>query len=525
VCGIAGIWGEPDEALVQTMISRLTHRGPDAEGLHSSVSGTLGHRRLSIMDPAGGNQPLHTSDGKHTLIANGEIYNHPALRKTLAQRHTYRTGSDSESALHLFTEQGPGGVAELDGMFALVIADEEALFLARDPVGIKPLYTGSMDGRMVFASELKALAGIAKSVRPFPPGTWYHSSVGFQRYYDLPPVNGGEEEEAEGRGVKNSVRWKNGGRPGERETAVAARAVREALEQAVGKRLMTDVPLGAFLSGGLDSSLVAALARRHVDRLHTFAVGFEGSPDLEAARLVARHLDTIHHEVLFDEADVAERLPEILFHLESFDPDLVRSAVPCDFVSRLASEEVKVVLTGEGADELFAGYRYYEDIAEPEELQAELRRSVGAMHELNLRRVDRMTMAHGLEGRVPFLDTEMIELALRLPAALKLPRGNGQAATEKWVLRKAAEGLLPEEVVWRKKVQFDEGSGMVPVLQAVTKAVLPPEAAAAHRDAHSDTGLRSDEECAYHKLLGDAFPDPGIVFDNAPRWIDGRGDA
>ena len=344
MCGIAGIWGISDEDAVRTMMRRLAHRGPDANGMiaESGQAGVLGHRRLAIVDPAGGDQPIRDEAGDRAIVANGEIYNFHTLRSRLGARYRFQTDSDSEAALALYGQQGTECPSDLDGMFAFAIADGEDLFMARDPIGIKPLYVGRRDDDLLFASEIKALTGIADRVEAFPPGSWFHSRVGTRSYYDVPHHVT----------VERTV---------ERHVTL----VRETLERAVTKRLMSDVPLGAFLSGGLDSSAIVALLRPHVDELHTFSVGVEGSSDLEAARAVARHLDTVHHEHVLAPEEIASHLPEILYHLESFDQDLVRSAVPCYFAARLASRKVKVILTGEGADELFAGYRYYREYEDP----------------------------------------------------------------------------------------------------------------------------------------------------------------
>jgi asparagine synthase (glutamine-hydrolysing) len=286
----------------------------------------------------------------------------------------------------------------------------------------------------------------------------------------------------------------------------------------VKKRLMSDVPVGAFLSGGLDSSVIVALVRPHVRELHTFSVGIEGSRDLEAARMVASHFDTVHHEHVLEREEVTARLPEIIYHLESFDQDLVRSAIPCYFTARLASREVKVILTGEGADELFAGYSYYRDYQDPNLLHRELRRSVQSLHNINLQRVDRLTMAHAVEGRVPFLDVEMIDLAQTIPPSLKLRKTGGQERVGKWVLRKAFEDLLPAEIVWRSKEQFDEGSGTLDVLGEIVETWLPASEAQSYAERHSDAGLRSAEECLYHKLLCEGYTDPVPVLENVARW-------
>ena len=473
----------------------LGHRGPDDDGTHRAreTDGVLGHTRLAIMDPHGGHQPIVDRNGARAIVANGEIYNFPELRPALAKRHSFDTESDTEAILHLYGEHGTDAVDHLDGMYAFAILDERGLLLARDPVGVKPLYYGRADGTLLFASELKALTGRCETVTEFPPGTLYHSESGFRRFYDVPdlaPVQGRSVEE-----------WCD--------------EIRTTMERCVEKRLMSDVPVGAFLSGGLDSSVIAALARRHKEELHTFAVGIEGSGDLEAARFVAEHLDTIHHEYVLSADEIEQALPQIVFHLESFDQDLVRSAIPTYFTSRMAKDLVQVILTGEGADELFAGYSYHKQIGRGEELRRELRRSVKALHNINLQRVDRMTMAHAVEGRVPFLDREMISLGQRIPPELKLC---GDPLEEKWILRKAFEELLPEAIVWRKKEQFDEGSGTSDVVASIGARGMSDAQASAHRAAHPEARLRSDEEAFYHRLLLEAFEHPEPVLANVGRW-------
>lgn len=503
MCGIAGIWGKCDEETVRVMMRRLVHRGPDAQGIFRETErpAVLGHRRLAIMDPAGGDQPIRTEEGDRVIVANGEIYNFPSLRADLEGQHRFRTRSDSEAVLHLYGEQGTNCPRNLDGMFAFAITDGSHLFVARDPIGIKPLYFGRRDGDLLFASEIKALVGLADHVTEFPPGSWFHSGIGTRAYYEVP------DRAPEPRTLNEHIAL-----------------LRETLERSVTKRLMSDVPLGAFLSGGLDSSIIAALVRPHVRQLHTFSVGTEGSRDLEAARTVARHLDTIHHEHVIEPGEIAACLPEILYHLESFDQDLVRSAIPCFFTARLAACEVKVILTGEGADELFAGYRYYRDYEDAALLHRELRRSVESLHNINLQRVDRMTMAHSVEGRVPFLDVEMIELAQMIPPDLKLRRNCGPNPVEKWVLRRACEDLLPGEIVWRDKEQFDEGSGTVDLLAETVGHWMPTTEARQYAERHPDARLRSPEECLYHKLLCEAYADPAPVLENVARWSDRPGD-
>lgn len=496
MCGIVTMWGGIDVPFVQGMMNSLVHRGPDAEGTYVSTRGpgVLGHRRLSIMDPEGGNQPIYNENKDKAIIANGEIYNYPLLFPNLSERHRFSTTSDTEAVLHLYEDRGDDVVEALDGMYAFVIADGSDVFAARDPIGIKPLYYGDKDGTLVFASELKAFPRGVTRVKEFLPGTFYRSSTGFKTFYTVPDVP-----------VKKA------------SVSEYIEELRETLEKAVVKRLMSDVPLGAFLSGGLDSSLIAALAKKHMDELHTFSVGVEGSRDLEAARLVSRHLGTIHHEYVITEQEVKEKLPEIVYYLESYDQDLVRSAIPCFFTSRLAADHVKVILTGEGADELFGGYTYYKDIASHDTLHTELRRSVASLHNINLQRVDRMTMAHSIEGRVPFLDLTMIRLGQLIPSELKLV---GSPPTEKWILRKAFEDLLPDEIVWRAKEQFDEGSGTVDLLEKALADSLSEREAADHCSHNPDIKLRSREECLYHKLFMDAYENPEPLVTNVARWAE-----
>lgn len=449
------------------------------------------------MDPAGGDQPIYDPNGYRAIVGNGELYNYPTLRGVLANYREFVTRSDTESALHLYERFGQAAAEQLDGMFALAIADHDRLYLARDPLGIKPLYYGKCGGKLAFASELKALVGVAEDVHEFPPGHYYRTGEGFRRYYHFEP-----REPMTGSIKDHATR------------------VRRTLEESVVKRLMSDVPVGAFLSGGLDSSLITAITRRHVDKLHTFSVGLEGSPDLEAARVVARYLDTEHHEYAFTVEEVLDALPEVIYWLESYDQDLVRSAIPCYFVSRLAAEHVKVILTGEGADEIFAGYAYYADIEDHGQLHSELLRSVTSLHNVNLQRVDRLTMAHSLEGRVPFLDLKMVELAQSVPPELKLFAEADGMLTEKWILRKACEDLLPAEIIWRRKQQFDEGSGTADIMTELLAAGMTAAQAANYQVAHADARLRSAEECTYHKLLCDAYEDPRPILANVARWAD-----
>jgi asparagine synthase (glutamine-hydrolysing) len=491
VCGIAGIWGRHDEPTVRSMLAALAHRGPDAHGTATVGRGVLGHQRLAIVDLETGDQPIVSSDGTATLVGNGEVYSAPRQRRALMGERPFVTRSDNEVALHLYAQHGAAGLHELDGMYALAIATDDELVLHRDPVGIKPLYLGELAGATVFASELKALPSGTTGVCPIPPGGTWSSTRGWLDPRPLPDPAG-----QDGDGDEHAQR------------------LRTVLERAVEERMMADVPVGAFLSGGLDSSALAAMVARHAPRLHTFTVGTTDSPDLHAARTVAAHLGSTHHEHLLTEDDVLAELPRVVWALESFDQDLVRSALPTFLTARLAAQHVKVVHTGEGADELFAGYAYYADLA-PMAVPAELRRSIAALHAVNLQRVDRMTMAHGLEARVPFLDLDVIEVALSIPAGFSHARGDRPA---KWVLRRAVEDLLPADVVWRGKEQFGDGSGASQLLDRVTARAADAVDVDHEQALASGTPLRSAEEAAYHRMLRTAYDDPALVLANVARW-------
>ncbi|MDB4894723.1 MAG: asparagine synthase [Firmicutes bacterium] len=444
MCGIAGILGRvADRAVITRMLDEQRHRGPDGRGIWVSPEGhfTLGHDRLAIVDLAGGDQPLANEDQTLWLAVNGEIYNHEALRRELEGRHHFRTSSDSEAVLHLFEEEGPECVRRLDGMFAIALWGQDGrLFLARDPLGIKPLYYGcDANDNFRFSSEIGALVEQVAEVRELPPGHYMFAGQQPVQFYKVPAPAATMTDPDE-----------------------AVALLDAALEQAVNKRLMADVPVGVFLSGGLDSSLIAAIMRKQVSgALHSFSVGVKGSADLLNARRVAADLGTIHHERVLAPREVLDVLPGVVTALESCDPALVRSAIPTYFVSELAARYVKVVLSGEGADELFAGYHYLSEFEpEPAALSQELHLTTRSLHNSNLQRVDRMTMAHGLEGRVPFLDQAIVALAFRIDPALKRRNGEG-----KWVLRKVAERYLPSTIVWRNKEKFASGTGVGPLLE------------------------------------------------------------
>ncbi len=500
MCGFVCLWNIDDEGLAQRMIARIAHRGPDAtevvRGRNAPV--IMAHARLSIIGPEDGAQPIYQNDD--LLVVNGEIYNHADLRAILGES-AFETASDSEAILHLFRAGELRWVARLDGMFAFVLATRERIIAARDPLGIKPLYMARLNEGLAFASELKAFDGLPGiAIEAIPPGTLFDSRDGFRQWYRTP--HGAAEPE-----------------PG-LNVGAAASELRLVLEEAVAKWMVADVEVGSFLSGGLDSSIIAALATRLAPyRLKTFAVGAEGSPDLIAARRVAEHIGAEHFEAVFTARDVADVLPHVIYHLESADVDLVRSAVPTHFAARLARAHVKAVLTGEGADELFAGYSYHHAYVDrPRELADEITRSLNAMHNINLQRVDRITMGQSLEARTPFLDRDLIDFAQSLPATLKLCRTDPQAlestgeTTEKWILRKAVADLLPADLVWRKKAQFDEGSG---TLEALSSALM-------NLTGRSAPLNRADEARLYEDILRAQYQDPEMILKQAGSWTEGR---
>jgi len=478
------------------MLGRLVHRGPDDEGEVCVDGAWLGHRRLSIVDVEGGRQPLTAPAGDVWLVGNGEVYNHEDVRATL-EASEFATRSDNEVALHLLVQRGPAALSELEGMFAFLVAGGDGSFLAaRDPVGIKPLYWAQRDGHARFASEIAAFApDWMAHVEAFPPGCHWTPDGGVERFADAVPATG------EGAPAARKV-WSGDAEPPDEALA----ETRRILSASVERQMMGDVPVGVFLSGGLDSAIVAAIAARHAEQagtqLKTFAVGTENSADLAAARVVARHLDTEHHERVYDAQEAVRALPAVVRAIEHFDPSLVRSAVPNFFLAEMTAQHVKVVLTGEGADELFAGYEYLRSFGEPLALQEELMRTVHGLHNLNLQRCDRVTMAHGLEARVPFLDRQVIAYAFGLPMAWKL---SAPGELEKRLLRRAFDGWLPEEILWREKAEFGDGSGAADVLINAVEETVSPADFERERGA-IDPALRTREEFAYHRIFAEHLP-------------------
>ena len=498
MCGIIAIYGRNArrwEPLLDTMLRKLSHRGPDDRGTYVDGNIAMGQTRLSIVDVAGGRQPIFSEDGHKCVICNGEIYNYLTLRGGLRQ-HYFRTNSDSEVIIHLAEEEGFDSVSRLDGMFALVFYDGEDILVARDPLGIKPLYQGWKDDCIFFASEFKVLDGVVDRVQEFPPGYYYSSKHGLVQYYHLPGVTNWEDDIHE-----------------------ITDRLREMLSEAVQKRWMSDVPLGCFLSGGIDSSLISAISRQHFDHLHTFSVGLEGAAiDLEYARKVADFLGTDHHEYTYTKDEVLEALPHVIYHLESFDPALVRSAIPCYFVSRLASDYVKVILTGEGSDEVFAGYHYIKRFGNKEDVYKETVRILTGLHNMNLQRVDRATMAHSIEGRVPFLDIDFVEYVMSINPRLK--QAGRKSKIEKWLLRQAFSGYLPDEILLRPKAEFAAGCGSERLITDLAQSEISDAEFEKEKELSRDVEISSKEELYYLRIFRSFFNTDGDI-EAIGRWRGG----
>ena len=456
MCSVLAILGlDPAEPIPRERVLALSrlqrHRGPDWSGIYAHERAVLAHNRLAIVDVENGAQPLRSPDGSHVLAVNGEIYNHRGLEAGLARPYEFQTRSDCEVILALYAEQGSAFLDRLNGIFAFVLydADSDRYIVARDHIGIVPLYTGHDDeGRFYVASEMKALTPVCRTVSEFPPGHVLDSADGTpRRYYQR--------------------RWRS-------HTNATAdpspTVIREALEAAVHRQLMSDVPYGVLLSGGLDSSIIAAVAQRYArhriedddrteawwPRLHSFCIGLEGSPDLAAARLVADHIGTVHHQFQFTVQEGLDALSEVIHHLETFDVTTVRAATPMYLMARrIRTLGVKMVLSGEGADEIFGGYLYFHRAPDPRAFHEETVRKLDRLHQFDCLRANKAMAAWGVEARVPFLDKEFLDVAMSIDPAAKMPAGG----IEKRILREAFAEYLPDTVLWRQKEQFSDGVG------------------------------------------------------------------
>jgi len=517
MCSIFGIFDlQPGDDLAALrrqaleLSQRQRHRGPDWSGVFVDAGVILVHERLAIVDPASGAQPLRSRDGELALAVNGEIYNHRELRT--ATVYEYTTASDCEVINALYRESGAADsdsnhsaadfINKLNGIFAFALWDGAAqrYLIARDPLGVCPLYWGhDRVGRTCVASEMKALVGICADVASFPPGHFYDSASGqLQRYYHKP--------------------WRDYGHT--RGHEVAAPVLREAFEQAVHRQLMTDVPYGVLLSGGLDSSLVAAcaaqFARERVEdddrseawwpRLHSFAIGLDGSPDLAAAQIAADALGTVHHGFIYTFWEGLDALPEVIRHIETYDVTTIRAATPMYLLARrIKAMGVKMVLSGEGSDELFGGYLYFHKAPSAEAFHEETVRKLDALHSYDCLRANKAMMAWGVEARVPFLDLEFIDVAMGMDAKHKMA---GQGRIEKAVLREAFEGALPDAILWRQKEQFSDGVGYgwIDGLKAHAEQAISDREFAAAAARYPFNTPATKEAYLYRRIFEQHFP-------------------
>ena len=446
MCGILAIIGKGVEVQhAKNLSNRMNHRGPNEHDIHVTKKGhILSHERLSIIDLHTGKQPIKGSNTAY-MIHNGEIYNHQELRDTVLKEHTFRTKSDSEVIVHLYEKYGYDFLDKLDGVFAFVVVDGDDFIAGRDPIGIKPLYYGKdAEGRLYFSSELKAIADQCETFEAFPPGHYYSAKDGLVRYYtpDWFDYKVATDE-------------------------LDLTKIRKSLIAATKKRLMTDVPLGVLLSGGLDSSLTSSIATRLLKEegkeLHSFSIGLDkNSPDLIAAKKVADFLGTKHHELYFSINEGLEIIDKLIWHLETYDVTSIRASTPMYLMSKMITDAgIKVVLSGEGADEMLGGYLYFHNAPSKEEFQKETVRRVQLLSTSDCLRADKSTMAHGLEARVPFLDKDFLDVIMKIKPEEKQPKTYG--GKEKYILRKAFDTkdnpFLPDEVLWRQKEQFSDGVG------------------------------------------------------------------
>jgi asparagine synthase (glutamine-hydrolysing) len=487
---------------VLEMSKKVRHRGPDWSGIYSHKNAILAHERLAIVDPASGKQPLYSEDKKLILAANGEIYNHRELRKQFEGKYNFQTESDCEVILALYKEKGVHFIDEMNGIFGFAIYDVEKdeYFVARDHMGIIPLYMGwDANGTFYVASELKALEGICTKIELFPPGHYLTSKDGkLNRWYHRD--------------------WMEYDVVKENQTSIDK--IHDALEAAVHRQLMSDVPYGVLLSGGLDSSVTSAIAKKYAARrvesddtqaawwpqLHSFSVGLEGSPDLAAAQLVADHIGTIHHEIKFTIQEGLDAIKDVIYNLETYDITTIRASTPMYLMARvIKSMGIKMVLSGEGADELFGGYLYFHKAPNAKEFHEETVRKLNKLHMYDCLRANKSLASWGIEGRVPFLDKEFMDVAMSINPQDKMINGERM---EKWVVRKAFESYLPESVVWRQKEQFSDGVGYswIDTLKEVVNTKISDEQLVNAHYRFPIQTPQNKEEFYYRSIFEGHFP-------------------
>lgn len=507
MCGIVGIFQikqqtEELRAKALKMSQKLRHRGPDWSGIYVGGTTILTHERLSIVDPQSGGQPLYSPSRKQVLAVNGEIYNHQNIRSRYVGNYEFQTGSDCEVILSLYRDKGIHFLEELNGIFAFALYDEERdeFLIARDAIGVVPLYIGKdRDGLLYVASELKALEGFCDEYEPFLPGHYYWSREGeMRRWYNRDWM----KYEA----VKNN------------ESSMTR--LHDALEAAVSRQLMSDVPYGVLLSGGLDSSVISAIAKKHAGlrvetdnqsdawwpQLHSFAVGLKGSPDLIKAREVAEHIGTVHHEIHYTIQEGLDAIRDVIYYIETYDVTTVRASTPMYLLARvIKSMGIKMVLSGEGADEVFGGYLYFHKAPNAEAFHEETVRKLNKLYLYDCLRANKSLSAWGVEGRVPFLDKEFLDVAMRLNPIDKMCPGT---TIEKRIVREAFGELLPESVAWRQKEQFSDGVGYswIDTLKAITSKAVSDEQMAHASERFPINTPMNKEEYYYRTIFEEHFP-------------------
>ncbi|MBP8777397.1 MAG: asparagine synthase B [Bacteroidaceae bacterium] len=507
MCGIVGIFNIQEQtkelrSKALKMSRKIRHRGPDWSGIYTGGSAILAHERLSIVDPESGGQPLLSEDQKLVLCVNGEIYNHRDIRKKYEGQYNFQTGSDCEVILALYKDKGIDFLEELNGIFAFALYDVERdeFMIARDPIGVIPLYIGyDDDGKVYCASELKALEGYCDNYEPFLPGHYYSSKDGkltkwYKRdweSYDAVKDNGASVEE-----------------------------LRQALEASVQRQLMSDVPYGVLLSGGLDSSVISAIAKKYAAKrvesddelgawwpqLHSFAVGLKDAPDLIKAREVAKHIGTVHHEINYTVQEGLDAIRDVIYFIETYDVTTIRASTPMFLLSRyIKSMGIKMVLSGEGADEIFGGYLYFHKAPNARAFHEETIRKIGKLYLYDCLRANKALCAWGVEGRVPFLDKEFMDIAMRLNPEAKMAPGK---VIEKKILREAFADMLPESVAWRQKEQFSDGVGYnwIDSLKALTVSQVTDEQMGKAAERFPINPPRNKEEYYYRTIFEEHFP-------------------
>lgn len=526
MCGIAAIFNIKSQtpelrSKALKMAQKIRHRGPDWSGIYVGGSAILAHERLSIVDPESGGQPLYSPDGRQVLAVNGEIYNHRELRARYAGRYAFRTGSDCEIILALYRDKGIGFLEELNGIFAFALYDEETddYLIARDPIGVIPLYIGKdHEGRIYVASELKALEGFCDEYKPFLPGHLYWGREGkMRRWYKRDWM----EYDAVKDNYTPAAERGNGTDVIDRQSYIAqVSAVQQALEAAVQRQLMSDVPYGVLLSGGLDSSVISAIAKKYASKrietdnqadawwpqLHSFAVGLKGAPDLIKAREVAQFIGTVHHEINYTIQEGLDAIRDVIYFIETYDVTTVRASTPMYLLARvIKSMGIKMVLSGEGADEVFGGYLYFHKAPTPQAFHEETVRKLSKLHLYDCLRANKSLAAWGVEGRVPFLDKEFLDVAMHINPAVKMCPGK---EIEKKVVREAFADMLPHSVAWRQKEQFSDGVGYswIDTLKQVTAAAVSDEQMAHAAERFPIHTPQNKEEYYYRTIFEEHFP-------------------